>query len=407
MSKAYLAGFVLVAGLGLAGVDYVNQSRRVGAGLMEFGPKAYVASIGERYIWQRNTMAAAALRSELRSMDGRDHLPEAPEGWTRRDFTDADRARLYPAETGLEDVPKEVTSHPVVAAMLLADEKLSKMREATDIWVYENGDEVILLRLAYQPPSSGGINAPFVNMIANNMEMMQGKRGFAIIQGVTFREELGLFGGIGSDPDARPSYRVYTANLAEQLRIGVRTNASDETVVALLDKIDFDRLNGLFETPIPGIGSAAPKIAPEDQRALADAAVNRDSAARMANAIDEQAKLMSWADDMAKRNGWTAAGAGGDAAAMIEIGKMATEIETMITLDEKAGRAAPEMPVADQTAPAGAAKGIGALLSMFTGGKADAETGTGAAAAAETAEGDQAPQSSGVCVRRAGILTCE
>jgi hypothetical protein len=111
---------------------------------------------------------------------------------------------------------------------------------------------------------------------------MSGKTPFAIVKGVFFREELGLFGTAAMEDR---KYKVITGRIGKRLRISVRAAAEDQDTLTLLNMIDYDTLNAMLDTPLPGIGSDAPTIAMENQRAEAQ---RRVAEAKLEDRIDDR-----------------------------------------------------------------------------------------------------------------------
>ncbi len=371
MSKMFFLPFIAIAGIAVAGVDYVNQSRVTGLALGTMGVGTYVSSIGERYLWQRQTMVAAAERAALRQAPMRQHLPETLAGWEMREWNPEDRAQLFPTEDPAASLPKELREERTMSALLAADARIGEERERNEIRFYQKGDSLIALRLTLVTSGGIGLNpvsGMAMNMVNGNIEAMSGKEGFAVVQGVAFRRELGLFGGM-TETGEEPSVRIFTAQMGADLRLSLRARAADQDIKELLAAIDFDRLNAILTEPLPNVGKNAPALAPEDEQAKADQLVAAESAAVIGKGRASEAALI----------------AAGQA------------------LNPK--RQANDAPVPAAASPAGGL--LGGLMGMFS---KSSDPAPQAGAEAEAAPADSGKPAIGLtqqgCVRRAGIRVC-
>ncbi|SPH16918.1 hypothetical protein DEA8626_00432 [Defluviimonas aquaemixtae] len=355
MSKIFLGAFVVIAGVAVAGVDYVNQARLSGEGPGMFGFDAYRQTISGRFLSQQDAMAKAAERRDLLAGPMRRHLPDAPEGWTRRDWSDADRVLLSKqAKSATDLLPEEIADDPVLKALGKADDAARIRRQQSEIYVYESPDDLVSLQLTrLTPGDAGGLAGMAMKMAASNLEAMNGKEGFAIVSGVTFREELGLFGAGASERD----YRAFTGKIGEEIRISVRARADEATIVDLLNQIDYDRLNRMLEVPVAGIGSDATEVAPENQKAEADRRVREAAHDQRTEAIETQFKMKEAALELSRR-------VGSIDAAEYETGK--AKLEEMRSLIEKMS-AAPEAQAAAVSVPEATGEPSAGALGLLTG----------------------------------------
>ncbi len=302
MSKLFLGGFVLVAAVAVGAVDYINQARRAGAAPGAFSMSAYVGTISGRLVDQQASLAAQKTRNELLAMAPRDFLPVAPEGWSRGDWTETAEAQFgkhYDLQND-DFAPDEVKQDTALKALNAMSRAAVAKMDATQVYVYEKPDAVVAMRVAVRPAGTGaGLPAMAMQMAANNIEAMSGKDGFAIVKGVTYRLEKGLFGMQDQERD----FRVISGKVGDDVRISVRAKASDEDIIALLEGIDYDRLNQMLETPVAGIGSDAPELTAEESRALADANVAEAAAAQRAETLEQQRRVQLAALDINFRHG--------------------------------------------------------------------------------------------------------
>ena len=303
MSKAYLGAFVAIAIAAVGAVDYINQAKTAGSKPGQFGVGDYIGTISGRFIEQRQAMADAAARQDLLAQDPRDLLPDAPEGWTRHDWDEASAdvfGRRYDMRKD-DFLPEEMKQDKTLQAFAALEKAAGDKKDAAEVYVYEKPGAIIALRLVVKRSEGGGggISGGAMKMVANNIEAMSGKDGFAVIRGVTFREELGMFGAGAEERD----YRVFSGRIGQTVLISARVKAEDADVIALLDQIDYDRLNKTLKEPVAGIGSEAPDLTPEEQLALAQQRVEADSHQQRIDTAEQQLRLQEAALEINHRNG--------------------------------------------------------------------------------------------------------
>lgn len=305
MSKGFLVAFVCLVGAGTMGVDYVNQSKRAGSTPGAFGAQAYMTSISARYFDYRRTIEDDAKRSALLQQKRRELLPEAPDGWVRHIWGDADE-NLFGTDRE-PALPDELKNEPTLQALMAMDRKMGRKLRTDQSYVYERDGESVAVLINYDRTAGQGgmLGGPFMSIAKGNIEALSGKTGFAVVQGVTFRRDLGVMAfGPDKATDADPTAvtRAFSANLNNQVRLSVMARARDEAIFEVLSAIDFDQLNFLLDVPVEGIGAAAPTIPWDKQKAEADARVAADSAAQVQDAIDQNQKLLEWAKEMSERH---------------------------------------------------------------------------------------------------------
>ncbi|MCY1128003.1 hypothetical protein OU426_14155 [Frigidibacter sp. RF13] len=305
MSKGFLVAFVCLAGAGTVSVDYVNQAKRAGSSPGAFGADAYMTSISARYFDYRRTIEDDAKRSALLQQKRRELLPEAPEGWARHVWGEADES-LFGTDRKVA-LPDDLKDEPTLTALMEMDRKMGQKLRTDQSYVYEKEGESVAVLIHYDRTAGKGgmLGGPFLSLVNGNIEAFSGKTGFAVVQGVTFRRDFGVM-NFGQDEatDADPATvtRAFSANLNNQIRVAVTARARDEAIFEVLSVIDFDQLNFLLDVPVEGIGAAAPTIPWESQKAEADARVAADSAAQVQDAIDQNQKLLEWAKEVAERH---------------------------------------------------------------------------------------------------------
>lgn len=374
MSKFYLAAFVVVMGGAVAGVDYVGQARKAGSTPGAFAVSDYIDTVASRFGAQKRGIEAATERRTLLAGAIRDNLPEAPEGWTRRDWDPAAAAALGGTRYDMQDdefLPDEMKENVMLRAMSKLDKAAGERRDGAEVYVYEAGENLISLRLSHTPGRGlGGLSGVAMNVVANNVESMSGKDGFAIVQGVTYREEHGMF-GVESGERA---YRVLTGQLGKEIRIGVRARADDATILDLLNRIDYDRLNRMLEVPLPGIGSDAPVIAEADMQAEADRRVEAAAREQRYEAEMTEIRMMDAALTITRRTSKMSDAEFEVAKGALEKRKAAIEARNPATA--KGGQSETVLPRAASPSPAGGGI-LGRIAGLIRrGGSAEASAET-------------------------------
>lgn len=295
MSRLYLVSFVAIAGLAIVGVDYSIQARTTGAGLTGLGPGGYVDTIKTRYGQHQADRAAASVRKDLLARNERDLLPPSPEGWVRRDYTEADRAQLEVDHDPMGTMPADARNS-ILGKMVAAQEVERRERDARQVFVYEKEDALIALRLDYRDPGKapGGITGAAMDIVKANMEAMSDTDIFALVRGVAFRAAKGRAG----EGATTREYRVISGQIGGEVSLVARAVAADEDILALLDTIDYDRLNAMLTAPVAGIGSEAPDTDPVLGAVLAERMVAAERAALFARGAAQEANLSGVATTM-------------------------------------------------------------------------------------------------------------
>lgn len=329
MANGMLIGFVATAASIVGLMDYTMQTRRADLGIGELGLGAYVASMGTRFSGMKAGQYAAAETAALRRQDRRLLLPEAPEGWVMHEWNEGDRARLLPSREVFSDsadlddeflraqeairAQEAMENDPMFQQMAAANERLLVAREKAEIRFYQRGENLVALQLSFNQIAGGvSLNGSFapgeiqdagMAIIAGNMTAMSGRDGFAVVGGVPFGRELGMFGVDAPKADPATAVQVFRAQMGPELQITVRALAPDDDVKDLLAQIDFDTLNLLLTTPLQGVGSAAPVIAADDEQAIATAAVDAEAAAVIARGQESGAQMRGMAVAMQQEGG--------------------------------------------------------------------------------------------------------
>jgi hypothetical protein len=300
MAKALFLTFVALSAGGLALADYTNQTIRIGAKFGDLGTREYAGTFAARFNGMQDGWAADALAADLRAKEPRELLPAAPEGWTMREWNDADRAQLFPPADAPE-VPPELQAaldeSLVFTTLQAAGERNARTEELATTRFYQKGDSLIALQLSYRPPQrdAGGMQGLAMNIIEGNMAAMSGSEGFAVVKGVAYGRSTGFFGT--DDPAA--ATRIITGRMGDEISITARALASDEDIHALLSAIDYDQLNLMMVRPLGDIGSDAADIPLQEQRGLAEALIAVEKQELMDRARESEAAIMAMGDQMA------------------------------------------------------------------------------------------------------------
>ena len=272
MLNAYSLGFIGVATVALFGVDYIVQSKSAGAAPGEYSIGQYVDSITGRFAAAQAEKEKAERQAELAKV----HLPEAPEGWERREWEPELEDGFDISIESDADAEKELNealNNSPVARMIQAQGNAETRQAARDqVWEYVRGDEVIRISAKYsRPQKRKGFQALAMEMVATNMGMMSVLEGYAVVQGVPVFRVVGME---EFDPNAKDVARPLRleAHMGREISLGVYAEAKDESVRELLALIDFDGLNAMLHTPLEGVGKAAPVLSLEEQIARAELA---------------------------------------------------------------------------------------------------------------------------------------
>ncbi len=272
--KLQIFGFAIVAVMATGAVDYTMQSKRLGQPLGQIGLAAYVDTITNRY---ETANAASALKSRQKQA-ARTHLPEAPEGWTRRDWEEGDNALLTPPARDLKSLERKAAKARelslMMAGMLAEEVKGGPRLRRTEIWVYERGDEIIALRAKYTKPDAKPSFSSMVRRVADaDIRGVAEARGYAVIAGVAYGEIRPVQGD-----EARAKYRGFSASMGEDVMISVRAVASDDAIRSMMAAIDYDGLNGMLDPPLENVGSQASVVERAQQAVLAEQALEQKRA---------------------------------------------------------------------------------------------------------------------------------
>ncbi len=254
-------GFVFILALVGLGVDYHQQTLKSELELGELSAGAYVSTISSRFgdaqAAKQAKIDEKARKSRVRA-GARPYLPEAPEGWTRRELAAGDNSRITPPKRELsEDEKKLLESNALLRNLSANSEKQAAETRNAQTWVYERGDEILSIRAQFtELPKGKSISSTAMTMIAGNLEGMAIMDGWGVIHGVAF-------GTYTSYLREQPKeYRTITAimGFGSEVRLTVNTNTTDEATREILNRIDYDGLNALLPRPLGHVGSNAAEV---------------------------------------------------------------------------------------------------------------------------------------------------
>ncbi len=261
MRNFQAVGFVFTLAIVGLGLDYHQQTLKSELKLGELSASAYIDTITGRFGDVQEAKAAKVAERERKSRlrDGaRPYLPEAPEGWTRREWAAGDNSAITTPKREMEDFEKEAfESSTVLKNMAAASEKRAEEAKNAQTWVYERGDETVSVQVRYaELPKGNTISANAMTMIAGNMSALSLTEGWGVIQGVAYGANSSMLA------DEPKKYRTLNAviGFGSEVRLNVRTNTSDAATREILAQIDYDGLNALLPRPLAHVGSGAREI---------------------------------------------------------------------------------------------------------------------------------------------------
>lgn len=270
MGALRFIGFLLIAGLVIAGLDYSQQDKKA-EGRLSFG--GYVDTVNDRFgLYKAEQVAKKVERDRKSRWDegSKPHLPSAPAGWSRHGLTETESAPVQTVLSGYQLTPliSSISSQAELQRLSNAgrDGLIRKLAETSYVYVKDN--EILWLDIAFkrkQPRNT--LVGLALGRQANFMNAMELKDGFAVLDGVPFVEVREDISGRSAESDVRKiKGRI---GFDEEIVIRLHSNASDETIRALLAEIDLAALNALLQYPSPATGQGI-DIALEQQAEMAD-----------------------------------------------------------------------------------------------------------------------------------------
>lgn len=254
MINRYLIGFMLVAGVAVAGVDYVEQSKRADLPLGQMPLAAYAETVPQRIEAYKAEKSAALTERERQTawrQGGLEYLPEAPEGWTRRALLEGDDSAILPPEAKKFS---ESAGQTFLDQMEAREHVQHQKDRATRSWIYQRGTETVFVevQLVERPNSNSLVGLVGTMLSGADFGGMQDTLGYGTIGGVGFVEKLN-FGG------REHHYRVLEGRIGfgDEVHVIVHANAGSAATNEILTAIDYDGLNALLPTPMDLVGNDA------------------------------------------------------------------------------------------------------------------------------------------------------
>lgn len=278
MPDYFAIGFVGILACVGTGLEFHRQSVSAGVPLSEFGPSMFVASIKENVtsaLDERQERIVEAGRVFKWQGEMKKHLPEAPEGWTRRSFDEGDNSAVVPVGATMTRYGKE---HPLRTFISETWENTKNMKhiDKADIkgqttedmmlehvtasaYVYERADETVLVELRMKEIQEtkaigGTAQARSLAASASLSKLMKYEREpelFAVIAGIPFYEVFDTEGQMLGH------YRTIYARIGldEEVRLIVHVNAGKDAAKDILGAIDFENPYGLLRIPMSHVAN--------------------------------------------------------------------------------------------------------------------------------------------------------
>lgn len=263
-------GFGIILAVVGVGVDYHQQTKNSGLMMGEMTASAYMQTVTGRFADVQDAKEAKLAEKERKSRvraGARVYLPEAPEGWTRRELIAGDNSSFTaPKREKSEDEKELLEASTLLRNMAEKSEKKAFEDRNAQTWVYERGDEAVSIRARYtELPKGNTISSNAMTMVIGNLDGISMQEGWDVVQGVAY----GFYPSYASGP-AKP-YRVFNAvvGFGDEIKIDVRTTASDEATREILNLIDYNGLNAMLPRPLAHVGDGASELPDVDGAELA------------------------------------------------------------------------------------------------------------------------------------------
>jgi Holliday junction resolvasome RuvABC DNA-binding subunit len=362
-------GFAFVLLIVGTGADYYQQSLKQEVGLGELTASGYIDTIKDRIEGVKRDRANDRVLSALKERQksgARIYLPQAPEGWQRRAWDEGDNSPISNPPHEISKATQElVDTTPLLKAMAAADENARKNRLNAETWVYQRGNELVSVRAWFSPERKGNsLTTSAMNIVEGNLSGMSKTDGWGVIQGVAF-------GKTGSfDPDNQPRFLRLSATMGfgAEVKLIVRSNAPEEAVREILNKIDYDGLNALLPRPLPYVGKDAPEIDLALQKEMAGKMIDiRTDLIKRRGRAAENALTSGNASEMAMTMALREIGFGDDGAQKEAHAKAVEELQA----SEQAVLAAADADTSEQNGSGGF---WGIVTGFLSGGGQKAQT---------------------------------
>ncbi len=267
--NVFAVGFVGVAAVVGLGVDYHQQSLKAELPLGQMGIGQYVETYEARFLGARAEARAQERESERQAAwkkGGIQYLPEPPEGWTRRAYSEGVNAAIMYEDTVFYE---EMAKHGGAKSMAetLRARKAGQAAAETDkhAHVYERGNETVFISLNTRTKVNE--NA-FGSMIGLSMSGLNASDpdavlGYQVVGGVgivelpandTMMAQLAAADRGGFE---RMHFRRLRGHVGfnEEVVVTVHANASTAATLEILEAVDWDGINAMLSDPVASVGN--------------------------------------------------------------------------------------------------------------------------------------------------------
>ncbi|MEW2917400.1 hypothetical protein AB1A64_10045 [Ruegeria sp. ANG10] len=254
----------------IAGLDYYQQGKKHEGTLSVSG---YVETIKQRFAQQQEEREAKAVERDRKKRwkaGSKSHLPAVGAGWAQYELTETGSDAVDTVIVGYSPAPlmSSITDTAELMRLRTAGKEgiLRKLSETG--LVYAKGGEVAWFDISLKPKSARNTLAGMaLSRQQNFMSLTAIKKGFAVIDGVAFVEIIQDM----TDPTDALDYRKITGRIGidEEVVIRMNTNASDATILELLEAVDYAALNSLLTYPSLVVGQGV-SVSKERQPEVAE-----------------------------------------------------------------------------------------------------------------------------------------
>ncbi|SFR46441.1 hypothetical protein SAMN04488005_2250 [Yoonia tamlensis] len=190
----------------------------------------------------------------------------APEGWEIVPYLTAHGETIVQEPLAAPDAPATTTQR-----LLRGFETLNGDPTKGAVWSAVNGDEIVVLQMAFGP------HRPVRNSIFDQMTRASAGESkpnldvdIAMIRGIALIAKPMLSEVPGQSGPVPVKYRHYVMRLGDEeidevVDITLLSNSSDAAVAALLMHVDLGRANGLLPTPDPKFSDSSGIVTPNQQ----------------------------------------------------------------------------------------------------------------------------------------------
>ncbi len=270
MGALRFIGFLLIAAIFIAGLDYYQQDKKHDGSLSFSG---YLETINDRFgVFKAEQVAKQAERDRKKRWDAgaKPYLPSPPEGWARFDLADSESKAVQTVLSWFELSPLVSSISSQVELQRLTNEGRDSLirKLAQSGYVYEKDGDIVWFDITLKPKKARNtLIGLALGRQADFMNAMEQSSGFAVIDGVAFAEVTGDISGRNEESDIRKiKGRI---GFDEEIVLRLHSNTNDATIIQFLETVDLASLNDLLEFPSVATGQGI-VIPVEEQPEKAD-----------------------------------------------------------------------------------------------------------------------------------------